>query len=305
MSAPIRTITAALLSMSLLPVAIVRAQQLTPNAYAPSPTGTNVAIVADNYSRGDVALDPSLPVQDLHATINTASVGYARAFGFLDRYANFGFGLPYVHGDVNGLYLGQYQTVHRTGFGDPQLRMAVNLYGAPALTPRQFATYTPQTIVGLSLIVVAPLGQYYNTKLINIGSNRWSFKPEVGISNTSGPWTLEADVGGWFFTDNTDFAGGKVRSQEPIGALQLHATYTIKPHMWVAIDGTYYTGGRTTINGQQNYDLQKNSRVGVTFALPLGRQQSLKFAYSRGARTTIGGDFDTVGVSYQYVWFDR
>jgi hypothetical protein len=300
-----RAFSTALLAAVLLPVATVRAQQLTPNAYAPSPTGANVAIVSDNYSTGDVALDPSLPVQDLHATINTASVGYARTFGFLDRYTNVGFALPYVHGDVNGLYLGQYQAVHRTGFGDPQLRMAVNLYGAPALTPRQFAAYTPKTIVGLSLIVVAPLGQYYNTKLINIGSNRWSFKPEVGISNTSGPWTLEADVGGWFFTDNTDFAGGKVRAQEPIGALQLHATYAIKPHMWVAIDGTYYTGGRTTINGQQNFDLQKNSRVGITFALPLGQQQALKFAYSRGARTTIGGDFDTIGVSYQYIWLDR
>ncbi len=165
--------------------------------------------------------------------------------------------------------------------------------------------YHPQTIVGLSLIVVAPLGYYDDTKLINIGSNRWSFKPEVGVSRTRGSWTLEADVGAWFFTDNTDFVRGKVRSQEPVGAVQLHATYIIKPHMWLSLDGTYYTGGRTTINGQQNFDLQKNSRVGLTLALPLTAWQSLKIAYSRGARTSIGGDFDTLGVSYQYVWLDR
>ncbi len=291
--------------MTVLSVATVRAQQLTPNAYAPSPVGANIAILSDNYSTGDVSVDPSLPVQDLHATINTAGVGYGRTFGLFGRYTNIGFLLPYVHGDLHGTYLGQPQAVSPTGFGDPQVRLAVNLYGAPAMSLRDFAGYLPQTILGASLVVVAPFGDYDDTKLINIGSNRWAFKPELGFSRTNGPWTLEADVAAWLFTDNTDFARGKVRSQEPIGALQLHATYTIKPHMWVAVDGTYYSGGRTTINGQQNFDLQKNSRVGVTFALPLGRQQSLKFAYSRGARTTIGGDFETIGVSYQYLWFDR
>ena len=103
----------------------------------------------------------------------------------------------------------------------------------------------------------------------------------------------------------TNFSNGGERTQEPIGALQLHATYSFRPHMWLAIDGTYYTGGRTTVNGKQNFDLQQNSRVGITLATPCGRAQSLKFAYSHGARTTIGGDFDTVGISYQYLWFDR
>jgi hypothetical protein len=300
----VRVFTAALLALTGLPVA-VRSQQLTPNAYAPSPTGANVAILTDDYSTGDVAIDPSLPVKDLNAKINSVIAGYAHTLGFLGRYTNVAFGVPYVKGDLNGLYLGQYQAVHPKGFGDPQLRVAVNLYGAPALTPRQFAGYHPQTIVGASLIVVAPLGHYDDTKLINIGSNRWSFKPEVGVSRTRGSWTLEADVGAWFFTDNTDFARGKVRSQEPIGAVQLHATYLIKAQMWLSLDGTYYTGGRTTINGQQNYDLQKNSRVGLTLAWPLTRFQALKIAYSRGARTSIGGDFETLGVSYQYLWFDR
>ncbi len=284
---------------------MVRAQQLTPNAYAPSPTGANVAIASENYSTGAVALDPALPVKDLHATINTLSLGYGRTLGMFGHYANIGVFVPYLHGDVNGQYLGQYQSVHPTGLGDPQVRLAVNLYGAPALTAREFAAYHPETIVGVSLIIAPPLGDYNDTKLINIGSNRWSFKPEVGVSRTNGPWTFEADAGAWIFTNNTDFLRGRVRSQEPIGAVQLHAIYSIRSHMWVAVDGTYYTGGRTTIDGQRNIDLQHNSRVGVTLALPLGRWQALKFAYSRGARTTIGGDFDTIGVSYQYLWLDR
>ena len=167
----------------------------------------------------------------MHATINSYGFGYGRTLGWLGHYTNVGFVLPYVHGDVNGLYLGQYEAVHPTGFGDPQVRLAVNLHGAPAMTPREFAAYRPQTIVGVSLIVVAPLGDYHSDKLINIGSNRWSFKPELGYSRSNGSRTLEADAGAWLFTDNTNFVRGKVRSQEPIGALQLHAIYTVKPQL--------------------------------------------------------------------------
>lgn len=305
MSTQVRAIAAALLAVTALHVAAVRAQQLTPNAYAPSPIGVNVAILSDNYSTGAVSVDPSLPVEGLHATINSLAAGYGRTLGVLGRYTNIGFVLPYVHADMHGQYLGEYRVVHPAGFGDPQLRVSVNLYGAPAMTPRQFAAYHQRTIVGVSLIVVAPYGDYDNTKVINIGSNRWSIKPELGFSRTHGSWTWEADAGAWFFTDNRDYARGKVRSQEPIGALQLHAMYTFKPQLWVAVDGTYYTGGRTTVDGRQNIDLQKNSRVGVTLAVPLGSWHSVKIAYSRGARTNIGGDFQTIGVSYQYAWLDR
>jgi hypothetical protein len=301
---PVRATSAALFVLTVLPLGAVRAQQLTPNAYAPSPVGVNVAILSDAYSFGDVSFDPSLPVDDVHATINAMGVGYGRTFGLFGRYANAGFVLPYVDGELSGLYLGQPQSIHPTGFGDPQFRLGVNLYGAPAMTPREFAVYTRKTIFAVSLIVVPPLGKYDSSKLINIGSNRWSFKPELAYSRSNGAWTLEADAGAWLFTNNRNFARGKVRSQDPVGALQLHAIYALKPQLWVSLDGTYYSGGRTSINGHRNFDLQANSRVGFTLALPLNPRHSLKFAYSHGAVTRIGGDFDTIGVSYQYAWLN-
>ena len=294
-----------LLVLAVLPIGPVCAQQLTPNAYQPSPVHANVIIAADNFSTGDVSLDPSLPVTDVHADINSFAVGFARTLGVYGHYANVGVVAPYVTGNLEGTYLGETLSVHKKGFADPQFRLAVDLYGAPAMTPKEFAVYHQHTIVGVSLVVAPPLGAYDNTKLINIGSNRWSFKPEIGLSRASGPWTLETDAGAWLFTDNTNFARGKVRAQDPIGAFQLHAIYTFRSRMWLALDGTYYTGGRTTINGTRKFDLQKNSRVGVTLSLPLRRLQSIKIAYSRGARTTIGGNFDTVGVSYQYAWIDH
>lgn len=287
-----------------LPTESPRAQEMEPRAYSPSPLGFNVLAVADTYNTGDVAFDPSLPFEDVRANVNVASVGYVRSLSFFGRSANVGFGVPYAHGNVDGLYLGEYQKAHRSAFGDPRFRLAVNLYGAPAMTPREFAAFHRETLVGASLVVVPPLGAYDSTKLINIGSNRWAFKPEIGVSHTVGRWTLEADVGAWFFTDNTNFWGGKLREQEPIGSLQLHAIYTIRPRMWVALDSTYYNGGRTTINGKENFDLQQNARVGLTLALPITRLHSIKLSGSSGARTSVGGHFRTIGIAYQYAWLD-
>ena len=112
-----------------------------------------------------------------------------------------------------GAYLGEPAEVGRFGLGDPRLRLAVNLYGAPAMTPKTFASYRQGTILGVSVTVAPPLGQYDSTKLINLGTHRWSVKPELGVSRTFGRWVVEAMAGVWLFTDNTDFFGGRTRSR--------------------------------------------------------------------------------------------
>ena len=303
MNAPRTLIGSSLLCVGLVlfPPAL-RAQELEPRAYAASPVGFNILVVGDSFNTGDLAFDPTLPVEDARADINAAALGYVRTLGIAGRSASLGLVAPYVRGNVDGLYLGEYQAVHRSGFRDPWFRLTVNLHGAPAMTPREFAAYRQKTNVGASLVVVAPLGQYDPAKVINLGANRWSFKPEIGVSHAMGRWTLEAYAGAWLFTDNRDFQNGRVRAQEPIGSFQFHAIYTIRPRLWVAFDANYFTGGRTSIDGVDNFDLQRNSRVGVTLALPIDRRQSIKVTYSRGARTTIGADFKSIGLGYQVVW---
>jgi hypothetical protein len=200
------------------------------------------------------------------------------------------------------LVAGVPQAAHRSAWADPRLRLAINLYGAPAMTPKEYAAYRPATIIGTSLTVSMPLGQYDSAKLINVGKNLWAFKPDIGIYHALGRWTLEAAAGVWIFTDNTDYNRGQTKSQDPIGSYQGHITYTFRPRMWLAFDANYYTGGTTTVDGRVNQDLQKNSRMGLTFALPITKQQSLKFNASRGARTTIGADFTSYGVAWQTIW---
>ena len=280
----------------------VSAQELEPGAYWPIPAGLNILTVANSFNWGDVAFDPAAPIDEASARINTTALSLTRAFSFAGRSANAGVLLPVVGGRVEGVYLGEPAEGGRFGLGDPRLRFAVNLYGAPAMTPQAYVAYRQGTIVGVSLAAAPPLGQYDPARLINLGTNRWSFKPEVGFSTTFNRWVVEAMAGIWLFTDNDDFVGGRTREQDPIAAMQLHLTYRFRRNVWLAGDANYYTGGRTTIGGVQNVDLQRNSRIGATFSSALDNHQAIRMSISRGAYTTIGSDFVSIAVGYNYAW---
>jgi len=281
------------------------AQELVPAAYTPAPYGINFLSVAAVYNSGDLAFDAAGPIEDASAKILASTLGYARTLNVAGRSANLGVIVPYVLGDLEGIYLGEQAYAERSGLGDLGFRCAVNLLGAPAMSPKEFSTFRPRTLIGASLVVRAPTGQYDSSKLINIGANRWGFKPEVGIVHVMGRCALDAYLGGWFFTDNSDFFGGLTRKQDPMISTQFHVRYLIKPGLWAAIDGNFWRGGQTTVNGVVNDDKQHNSRVGATVSIRLGRSQSLRVAASRGAITRIGGDFSSIGVSYGYSWVGK
>lgn len=281
------------------------AQELEPRAYSASPVGANFLVLAYSKSDGGVLFDPSLPATDVTAKIESGALGYVRTFGLAGHAANAGIVLPYLDGDFSGNVGEQRQYVGRSGFGDVRLRMAVSLLGGPALSPREFAQRTPTTTLGASLSIVAPTGEYDSSKLINIGGNRWAFKPEVGVSHPIGNWFVEGSAGVWLFADNDEFNGTSRRQQDPLATFQLHAGYTFRPGLWLAGNATYYSGGRTTVDGVAKEDLQENSRYGVTLSVPINRQWSTKLAYANGFSTRIGGDFRTLSFAVQYLWFDR
>ena len=280
------------------------AQDLIPGAYTPLPAGINVVTLIATFNDGDIAFDPSLPIEEGHATLGATVLGFNRTLHIAGRSASIGGGVPYVRGHLEGQLLGQFQEASRSGLGDLAARVAINLYGAPAMTLREFAAYRAKTIVGLSVVVQAPIGQYDPAKVINIGTNRWAIKPELGVSRRHDRWTFEVDLGASFFTDNTNFRNGGTRAQAPILSTQGHLIYAFRPGLWLAADGNYWGGGRVTTNGTEAVLRQQNSRLGATFAVPIRRQQ-VRISYSFGAFTTIGGDYQSVGASYSYAWAAR
>lgn len=298
---------AALATWGLLAAALpARAQELEPRAYAPSPMGANFLLASYSYQSGDVLFDPALPFSDVRAFIHGASGGYGHTFSLFGHISSLAAVVPYVWASVDGNVGETYQAITRSGLGDPRLRFVVNLVGGPALPMKEFMARKPEPTLGFSLVVVVPTGQYSNEKLINIGSNRWAFRPEFGLSFPVGRWTLEGAAGVWLFLDNKHtYPGENVRSQDPLYTFQAHVGYTVRPGLWIAADATYYTGGKTYTNDVPGDTRQANSRVGLTASVPVARGQSVKVSASTGVDARIGSKFDTIGFAYQYLWLSR
>ena len=281
----------------------VSAQELEPGAYTVSPVGNNLLNVGYVFNGGDVAFDPSLPIEDGSATIHTATIAYGRSVDLAGRSATLLVAVPIVGGHLEGLYLGERAVADRKGLADMRIRVGVNLYGAPARRLPEFAKAPPSEInVGASITIVAPTGQYDTQRIVNLGTNRWAFKPEAAIIRNAGSWMFEIYGGVWLFTDNTDYVNGQVRSQKPLASGQFSLRRTFRPGLWASANINYYTGGRTKVGELFKQDFQANSRAGATLSVPFSRRNSVRVAVSQGAYTTIGADFLGLSVSFQQVF---
>jgi hypothetical protein len=291
------------LAIALLPgVTDATAQEAEPRAYSNTPVGLNFLIAGYLYSEGKLAFDPNLSIADAKFHANTGLVAYVRSFDFAGQSAKFDVIVPASSFAAQGVVNGMPRDREMSGLGDPRFRVSVNLVGAPALLAKDFSSYKQDLIVGVSLQVSAPLGQYDNSKLLNLGNNRWSFRPELGISKAWGPWTFEIAPSVTIFGDNTDFFGGNVFAQAPIYAVQAHILYTFQSGVWMALDGIYFEGGRTALNGVKSDNEQRNTRAGFTLALPIDRNNSLKLSGSTGITTRTGSEFRAAGIAWQYRW---
>lgn len=295
-------LTLAAAAMAVFPLSIAQAQQIEPRAYSNAPVGMNFLIVGYAYSKGAVPFDPSLPVKNALLKTSNALLAYARVLDLWGKSAKFDAIVPYTWLSGSAEVAGQPLQRNVNGLADSLYRLSVNWYGAPAMTLKEFKNYQQDLIIGTSLQVSAPSSQYDPSRVVNIGTNRWSFKPELGISQGWGPWTLEFKAAVTLFTDNTDFLSGKTRSQDPIYSMQGHAIYSFHSGIWGSLDATYYTGGRTKINGTPGDDLQKNWRVGGTLAFPVDVHNSIKLFASTGVSARTNNNYDLMGIAWQYRW---
>lgn len=289
---------------------LVSAQELTPRAYVIAPTGLNAIDAGYAHLEGGLQFDGSVPITGAQANTSVLAFGYYHSFSLLGRTANVAVGLPYGSGDFEGTVVGVPRSAHRTGFLDSVYRVSVNLIGGPAMEPREFARWRQDVLLGVSLKVVAPTGQYDPTLLVNWGGNRWAFKPELGYSQRFGRWVLDAYGAVWLFTRNPEyfshnmyFPGTRWQSESPVSAFEAHLSYDAGRRVWISLDANYWSGGEITINGvPNNASYQRNSRVGITASVPITAHQSLKISYSDGAYIRYGGNYRTISLTWQYGW---
>ena len=300
-----RPIALLLLLAACLPQSL-SAQEMTPRAYWPAPKGTQVMTLGVAYTDGDIVPDPSLPVQGLDSEITTAVFGYLRTISLFGRSANVILELPYSDGTTKAEHP-ELGTIKRdyNGLGDIGLTLQVNLMGAPTMDNEGFAELrrNPRPILGASVKVVAPTGDYDNDRLASVGANRWAVKPELGLILPLTPkWLVELEAGAWFFEDNDDFLVDRTREQDPIYSLEAHLVRRFAPGFWISLDATGYRGGRSTFEGQRLDDLQRDSKIGTTFVYPFAKGQAVKFSYTNGSVNDSDENFHIYTFSYQHLF---
>jgi hypothetical protein len=285
-----------------LSVSSARAQDLEPRSFSPAPSGLNITGLTYTNSHGNVFFDKALLIEDATGTVHSVTGLYARTFGLLGKSAKVIALVPFAWGDWEGLLDGQPATTSRRGFADPGVLFAVGLVGSPAVELKEFVAYEEGMIIGASVLVIAPLGQYDPSKLINLGANRWVVRPRLGFSGRVKRWTLEAMADAYFFTDNNEAYGGTVLSQKPLYAMQANIIYTFKRGIWLAVTGGIADGGQPSVNGIEKDKIDKQTRLGGVIVFPFTRRYSFKVSYTNSVRTKIGGDYNLFGISLQYKW---
>ena len=292
----------------LLAPAAAAAQELEPRSYSASPIGTSFFLVAYGRSTGAVLFDPTVPIDNVAGSVTYFSPGFGHVFAIGKVQALFTAQLPYAISRFTGTLVatGGDSTMHRTGIGDAKVKLSANFIGSPALAPAEFAKTPPQRlIVGASLAIVAPTGQYFSNKLINVGTNQWAFKPEIGASyNWKAKFYLDVYAGVWIFTSNPNFYPGTTTfTQDPLVSLQLHTSYTLRPRFFLALDGTWYSGGATHTDGGPPSERTDNTRIGALVSYGFTPKQAVKLNWSYGASARVGSNFTTWGLAYQVLWF--
>ena len=298
--------------IAVCPLKLLLAQDLAPRAYVITPIHANAVILSYSLLDGDIIFDNTLPITGAQGRISISTLSLYHTLNFFGRSANITASLPYAVGNFQAIVVGTPTEAYRSGLLPAVLRFSVNLKGGPAMSVKEFLSWRQKTIIGASFKVLPPTGQYDPTRLINSGTNRWAFKPELGLSRRWGQWVVDTYGAVWFFTTNPDFfsrnqyfPGTNTQSQSPIGAFEGHLSYG-QLRSWISIDGNFWYGGRTSLNGVVNPNtLQANSRVGATASVPVSKHQSLKFSYSYGAIARFGGNFQNVAVAWQYSWLGR
>ena len=283
------------------------AQDIEPRRWTSLPLGANVIGVGYGNTSGDVFFNPVLNVEDTEVKVHTLVTSYVRSFSLAGKLARLDALIPWQSASWNGLLDGELASAERDGFADPRIRLSVNLIGAPALGTEQLRDYfvnrPVNTAVGAALAVSVPAGEYFDDRLLNLGQNRFTFRPQLGVVHTRGYWSYELTGSMFLFTDNNNFFNGKKREQKPLYAIQTHVIRLFKPGLWISLSTSYGSGGRSRINGESKDDERENLLAAFSIGLPVTRNQGVKFTYIR-ARTlnNIGSDTDTLALGWSILF---
>jgi len=273
------------------------AQEMEPRRWTHLPVGTSIAGVGYVYTDGDVNFDPVTQIEDAKVQLHTILGSYLYYFSLADVTARIEVQVPYQSGQWEGLVGGVPTSITRDGLADPRIRFSVSFIGAPALGAAEYREYyrgrEENTVVGASLAVRVPLGEYMDDKLINLGENRYSFQPQVGVVHSTGPWSFELTASTTVFTANGDFFGGHRLEQDPLHSVQVHVVRSFEAGFWVSAGSAYGWAGESEIDGVGKNDDRSNLLYGISAGFSVASTHSFRAGYIRqDALEDVGLDVD-------------
>jgi len=286
----------------------VQAQDMEPRRWTHLPVDLNVVGVVLGNSSGDITFDPVMRIEDGVFDLDIATVSYVHSFDLAGKSARMDIVVPFANGHWEGLVNGVDRQVRWKGLMNPWIRFSVNLYGAPALKGQEFMQYRAKhqtyTTVGAAIAVIMPLGKYDPEYLINLGDNRWTYRPQLGILHQREKIQVELTGSVFLYGDNDNYFRGNLLKRDPLWFIQSHLVYTINQKWWTSMGLGFAYGGRSSLNGMPLPDDARSSYMSLGLGVSLTRNQGLKISYLRN-RTNIptGSDGDTIFAGWTYSWF--
>jgi hypothetical protein len=279
------------------------AQFTDPRTYENTPVGTNQLEFGYAFVRANASIDAALILPGAELNLNQGMIDYTRYFGWRDRLMWVEAAVPVagLSGSIGGT------NVHSatSGAGDSSFALAMLLKGGPALTQAQFEDYKPGTTLGVSFAVTAPTGSYDSARILNLGADRWSFKPEIALSHPFGPdqrWEFDAYANVYFYTDNTSYRGREILRQESLPGFEAHISRSLNDRFWASLDTRYSFRATTFVDGIDQNNPQQNFILGTELNAALGRQNSMVFEVGKSLVYRNGPALTGFSVKYDYTW---
>lgn len=274
-----------------------------PRNYQNSPVGVNQVEFNYAYARANASLDPAIVIAGAKLDLNQGTISYYRYFGLFGHMAWISPSVPLagLEGSVPSANL----SGSVAGAGDSSYEFAVLLKGGPALSVAEFEKYKQTTTIAASLTVTAPTGLYNANKILNLGSDRWSFKPEFALTHPFGPqqaWVVDAYANCYFYTDNTSYRGAQILSQDPLPGFEGHLSRSFGQSIVGSLDMRYSFRGDTFINSVDQNSSQRNFALGSEAIVSLNDRNTLVFIFAKALVHQNGPSTTGFAVRYEYAW---
>ena len=283
------------------------AQDIEPRRWTPMPLGVHVIGFGYANQSGILYFDPTLQIEDASIDVNLLALQYFQPLKLGNKLARLDVKIPYLFTEWDGLLAGTPETINRNGFADPTLRLSMNLVGPDAMDPKGIKEYylsnPVNTSIGISMAVTFPFGQYYSDKLLNIGQNRFVFRPQIGMVHNWGHWSYELTTSVFIFTNNNDFYNNQTRTQNPLFAVQTHLIRQFKNRIWATLSAGYGVAGESSVNNIEKHDNRSDILASASIGFPILKTQAVKLTYIRTQTfNDIGVDTNTFALGWSFAF---